>query len=367
MRILHVVPSFGFGGMEKIICAIIENTAIHYEHIVLVLDGCAHAAAWIKNTDTRIVTFDKPRSRRLFFSALYDAVRMSHPDLLMTYNWGATDAIWLGRLAGISKIIHHEHGFNVDEGLSTAAPRDLIRFFVYRLTSKIIVVSHELEEMLLKKFRVSEGRVVRISNGVDTSFYSPNEVERQQVRASLGYKSSDLVLGFSGRLDPVKNLDLLLNIFKSSNPRDYPFRLLVVGDGPDRLRLEERCHAMGIAPYVTFAGQQLEIRPYLRAMDVFLLTSLREQMPLTVLEAMAVGMPVVVTSVGELPQIVEEGVEGFVRDLNAPLETFVQLFQPLLCQATRSRMGDAARRSVLEKFNREGMLKSYTRVISEFE
>ena len=216
MRILYVVPSFGLGGMEKIVCAVINNATNNQEHAILPLDGRASALSWITNTRVEVIPFQKANSRRSFFFSLYNALRDIRPDLLMTYNWGATDAIWLGRLSGISNIVHHEHGFNVDEGVSTAWHRDFIRSIVYRLVSKVVVVSHELEEMLQDRLRLSRTLITRIPNGIDTSFYSPNGDERQQMRKSLGYQESDLVLGFSGRLDPVKNLDLLLDIFQSA-------------------------------------------------------------------------------------------------------------------------------------------------------
>ena len=195
-------------------CAMINASTNEHQHAILSLDGCASALTWISDTRVRMISFRKHKSRRLFFCSLYKVLVENRPDLLMTYNWGAIDAIWLGRLAGISNIIHHEHGFNVDEGVSTAWRRDVIRFIVYRLVSKIIVVSHELEEMLRSRFRISKSCVTRIPNGIDASLYSPNEDERRQIRRSLGYQDSDLIIGFSGRLDPVKNLDLLLKYFR---------------------------------------------------------------------------------------------------------------------------------------------------------
>ena len=366
MWIVHVVPSFGFGGMEKIICAVIESTANQHEHAILSLDGCPSALKWMKHTQVQLIPFRKPNSRRAFFLALYSTLRQFQPELLMTYNWGATDAIWLGRLAGISNFIHSEHGFNVDESISMARRRDLIRFIVYRLVSKVIVVSHDLEDLLHKRFWLSEMLVRRIPNGVDTSYYSPDSDRRQQMRQSLGYQESDLVIGFSGRLDPIKNVDLLLDIFQSSNPQDYPFRLLVVGDGPDRVRLEGLCQTAGVDPYVRFVGQQTEVLPYLRAMDVFLLTSLREQMPLTVLEAMAVGIPVIATRVGELPYIIDDGADGFSQELTAPVELFVKALRSLLCSSERKRLGDAARKKVAQHFQLRTMLQHYTNMIQEF-
>jgi len=367
MKILHVVPSFGFGGMEKIICSVINSDVDGHNHVILTLDGTATAREWISNSRTTIVPFRKQKLRRQFFLSLFNVLRESGADLLMSYNWGAIDVIWLGRLAGISNIIHHEHGFSIDEASSTVARRDLVRFILYRLATQIIVVSHELEDMLQKRFGMSESRVIRIPNGVDVSFYSPNDDERQRVRQSLGYQDSDFVIGFSGRLDPVKNLDLMLDIFLSSNPRDYPFRLLMVGDGPDRARVEARCQAAGVDPYFKLVGEQTQVLPYLRAMDVFLLTSLREQMPLTVLEAMAVGVPVIATRVGELPYIIDNGSDGFIRDLNASIETFVQPLHSLLCSSERERLSDAARRKVIGQFQLGTMIERYANITRVFD
>ncbi len=367
MRILHVVPSFGFGGMEKILCAVIESTGNRHQHAILALDGRTEAAAWVKTSNIQLINFVKSQSRFRFFRSLYDALRISGPDLLMTFNWGATDAIWLGRIAGLRKIIHHEHGFSVEEGTSTLRRRDYMRAVVYRLASKVIVVSHELEEMCRKRIRIREACIKRIANGIDTAVYSPNEGERQRIRRSLGYGESEVVLGFAGRLDAVKNLDLLLDIFNTADPRIYPFRLLIIGDGPERKRLEARCRSAGIDRYVQFAGQREEVLCYLRAMDVFALTSIREQMPLIVLEAMAVGLPVITTRVGELPHIIHDGANGFIRDRMAPLEFFIQPLRSLLCLSLRRRLGSAARKTVIEHFQLKFMLQQYYDMIHEFE
>src|SRR5262249_13408751 len=141
-------------------------------------------------------------------------------------------------------------------------------------------------------------------------------------RKRLGFTDVNMVVGFSGRLDPIKNLDLLLHIFSSGVHKNPHLRLLIVGDGPEKKRLETLCHAKDIQHSVIFTGQRENVLPYLRAMDVFLLTSLREQMPMTILEAMAVGLPVMATSVGEIPHMIDDGINGFVRCLDTPVEVF---------------------------------------------
>ena len=352
MKLLHVVPSFGLGGMEKVICAFIKDTAHSYHHIILALDNNTQAGRWLQDEKVQFLDFQKPAQRRRFFLALASALRKVHPDLLMTYNWGATDAIWLGRLAGIQHIIHSEHGFNVDEGRATLWKRDVMRFLVYRLASKVLVVSRELQTLLQRKYLLTADHVIRIPNGIDTSYYAPDPEERRRVRKQLGFTEANMVVGFSGRLDPIKNLDLLLHIFSSCVHEHPHLRLLIVGDGPEKQRLETLCHDKDIQGSVVFTGQQEHVLPYLRAMDVFLLTSLREQMPMTILEAMAVSVPVIATRVGEIPHIIDDGVNGFMHRLDDPVAVFVQSLLSLLPPPCRTRMGEAARRRLLIAFSR---------------
>ena len=86
----------------------------------------------------------------------------------MIYTWGTTVAIWLGRLTGIQHIIHHEHAFNVDESRATLWKRDMIRLLVYRLASKVLVVSHGLQTLLQRQYLLTADRVIWIPNGIDT-------------------------------------------------------------------------------------------------------------------------------------------------------------------------------------------------------
>src|SRR5215475_8617525 len=242
MKLLHIVPSFGLGGMEKVICALIQHTTHSYQHIILALNNNVQASRWLQDEPVQFLHFEKPAQRRRFFLALASTLRHVRPDVLMTYTWGATDAIWLGRLTGIQHIIHHEHGFNVDEGRTTLWKRDVIRFLVYRLASKVIVVSHELQTLLQRKYLLTADRVIRIPNGIDTSDYAPDPEERRQIRKQLGFTDTNIVVGFSGRLDPIKHFDLLVQIFSSCVHVNPHLRLLIVGDGPEKKRLGTLCH-----------------------------------------------------------------------------------------------------------------------------
>ena len=316
MKILHIIPSFGLGGMEKVLCTIVNRAAPDSQHTILALDNNRAARQWLQrlqppqppnepNTPTRhehntqedssidFIDFPAGLKRIRHFQAVSAKLRQARPDILMTYGWGATDAIWIGRLLGIKHILHSEHGVNIDEAHTTHWKRELVRKLVYRLAARVIVVTHEYSALMQQRYGLSAEQVVRIPNGIDTQRYAPAAFERHSVRRDLGFERTDFVAGFVGRLDPIKNLDLLLDILACAAQRSPQLRLLIVGDGPDRERIERVCRDKHLHNRIVFAGPQVDVLPYLRAMDTFLLTSFREQMPLTLLEAMAVGIPAI--------------------------------------------------------------------------
>jgi len=363
MKILHIVPSFGLGGMEKIICSIINSTIDKYEHELLSLDNKKDAIKWTKEKNVSFIDFYKSNIRYTFFKSLYKVIHESKPNLLMTYNWGATDAIWLGRLSGIRKIIHNEHGFNIDEATSLSWERDLVRFLVYRMASKIVVVSTELANMMREKFCLNDKKIVFIPNGINNAYYVQDCSERNRIRAELDFKNTDFVVGFSGRLDPIKNFDLMIKVFACCIRNDPNFKFLIIGDGPEKKRIENLCKDMSIQKYVILVGQKDEVLMYLRALDAFLLTSHREQMPMTILEAMSIGIPVVASSVGEIPHIIDDGTDGLLVSPNADPETWSGLLSSIKKDAKYKSMGVLARKKIIDKFQEEIMIRSYKNVL----
>jgi len=365
MKILHVVPSFGLGGMEKVLCSVLNSLSGKYDQEILSLDGEIRAAKWVQGTNVQFVHFSRPHGRVRFFLALLKSLKESSPAILLTYNWGATDAIWLGRLAGIKTIIHNEHGFNVDEATSTQWKRNAVRFIVYRLVTRIIVVSVDLGTMMQNRFKLKARKVLFIPNGVDTDYYSPNDDERERVRRELGLKESDLVVGFSGRFDPVKNFPFLLTVFKCCVKADQNFKLVLIGDGPERNYIETFCYENNFRDQVVFVGLKENVLPCLRALDVFLLTSFREQMPMSMLEAMSVGIPVVASAVGEIPFILNGQGAGFVNEISEDPQAFACSLLRLRNTATRHQMGESARKIVVSRFQEKLMIKNYAEVFEE--
>ncbi len=345
-------------------CAVINATTDLYDHTIVSLDRQTEAVRWLSGTQVGLVDFWKSPRRWTFFRDLYRVIRTEQPHVLMTYNWGATDAIWLGRLAGLSTIIHHEHGFNIDEARGLSWRRDLIRRGVYRLASTTVVVSHTLLQMMRTTFALKDQKVVLIPNGIDAGFYTQDGTARERMRTALGCHAADFVIGFAGRLDPVKNFDLLLHCVAACVRQEKHVKLLVVGDGPERPRIAALCQALQIQDHVMLVGQTADVLPYLRACDAFVLTSYSEQMPMTILEAMAVGLPVVASQVGEIPYIIEDGVNGFLLSPAASPATWAQVVLALYRGSTCQAIGQAARHTVQAQYQETAMVQQYQQLIA---
>jgi glycosyltransferase involved in cell wall biosynthesis len=363
IEILHVVPSFGFGGMEKVICSIINLTSEIYHHKILSLDEKNEAMKWINSENVKFSTFKRPRRNFSFFIKLYRTLKEINPDLLMTYNWGATDAIWLGRIGGINKIVHNEHGFNIDESNIFNIKRILLRFFIYRLTDGIIVVSKRLKHIMKNIYLINEGRLHFIYNGIDTDIYTAEKTDYRKIREEIGLKDTDFTIGFSGRLDPVKNFKLMIKIIEYCIDRDEDFKLLIVGDGSEKNNIEKICREKNIQKNVILVGKKENVVPYLRSLDVFLLTSSTEQTPMTILEAMSMEIPVIATNVGDIPDIIDNEKDGFVVGLNKSAKDFALPLFALKNHEKRRVIGKSARNKIVNKFQQKAMVKKYTELI----
>ncbi|MEO8288304.1 MAG: glycosyltransferase [Chloroflexota bacterium] len=257
-----------------------------------------------------INTFVQGRKSRWDFAQWIKLVlllRREKVDVLHTHLFGSnTLGRLLGRLAGVPVIIAHEHW-------STKARREVtIDRLLYRLSDRILVPSSASKTLVREMERIPARRIDVLYNGVDTAQFA-QEYSREEVRAELGIDPGATVIGIVGRLSEEKGgVDNLIRAVGRLHVANPDLRLLIVGDGPLRSSLETVA-AAGAAPGVVhFAGTRTDVARLLGAMDMFVLPSLNEALPIVLLEAMAAGLPVVATGVGGVPEIVEDGKTGLL-------------------------------------------------------
>ena len=257
------------------------------------------------------------------------------------------------------RVLFTEHGRLSDAPPS--AKRRLLNPALARLARRIFSVSHDL-----RRHMVAEGlpasRIEVVHNGIDPG--ADPSGDRDAARLSLGVDASTLVLITVARLDPVKDLATLLRAVRHAREAVPDLVLAIVGDGPERDPLERAAQALGLGSMVRFLGHRDNARWWLAGADIYVNSSVSEGISLTILEGMAAGLPVVATSVGGTPEVVDESCGLLVppRDPGRLAEALVALGGD---RGQRVRMGAAARGRVRTSFSLDRMVDTYRRAYEE--
>lgn len=354
-RLLHVFPSFGLGGTELRTTFILNALGDEFSHTIVALNGCFDAASRFRNIAPTLRPGPPRTGRIAYVRALRRLIRGERPDVVLTYNWGATDATLAALLARVPAIVHSEAGLLRDEAVRRVPGRCLFRRLVLNRIYRTVVVSETMRTIAVEEFRIRRDRLALIRTGVDLDRFAPGP--KAEARARLGLAQDEVVFGFVGRLDPEKNLELLLSAFaRVRRPR---WRLLLAGSGRCREDLQNLAASLGLTDVVRFCGPVGDPAAFYRALDVFVLSSITEQTPNVLLEAMASGLPTACTDVGDVRTILGPDASpqvGASNDVTAYGHVVAAIGE------------DAALRERLGRANRERSMAIYghTRMILEF-
>lgn len=222
-------------------------------------------------------------------------------------------------------------------------------------TDCFIAVSAEVAEALRHKAGIPPAKLRTIRNGVDAGRFSPRAAQEE----GAGDPRRPLVIGSLGRLSRGKGYDTLLRAFARLAEAGYPVRCLLVGGGEEEAALRALTARLGLNGQVCLRGFSSRPQEVLREMDLFVLPSLEEGLPMVLLEAMATALPVVATEVGSVSRVVENGATGLLVPPGDPEALGEALVRLVSDAEARRRMGTAARRRVVEQFSVEAMVAAY--------
>ena len=229
--------------------------------------------------------------------------------------------------------------------------------------NKTICVSNAVRNSLVNTYGFPARRTVTVTNGVSTSTFVPSKVDGAAVRARLGVGSEEFLLVCAARLVEAKGIDILLHAVSRVVRQGVSCRCIIVGDGLLKERLLHEANCLGLSGYVFFEGFQKDVRPYLQAASAFILTSHLEGLPLSVLEAMACGLPCIVTNVGGSAEAVKHQVTGLV----IPPGSLDEAESAILYLAThpdeRAEMASKARETVCQDFDIENRIDELKRAL----
>lgn len=360
-HLCHIFPNFGVGGPEVRTVLLMNALTERFRHTVIALNGnlqmqhCVSPNVEVEYCNRPIAGGWLQRIR-----TLGRLLREISPDLLLTYGWGGTDALMSARTAGVRSVIHTEDGFLPDEVVRQKRRRLYYRRLLFRSALKLIVPSRTLELIAKKLWWIPEGKLSYIPNGVNTDRYSPIKVDRNDnsLARALGLDRARLVIGTVGALRPEKNHARLIRT-TAELLRNDDVHLLLVGEGCERERLRNLAEQLGVLEQVHFSGNVSDPAPYYRLMDLFALTSDTEQMPISLLEAMATGLPVAATDVGDVLDMVADSGKPFIIPSENESD-LVQSIRDLVSNSTlRDRLGADNRLKCLQEFSEQAMIDRY--------
>jgi len=359
IKIMHVIDSLGVGGMERVVIDVVNGLdPAQFEQAVCCISRRGEAAKLLRD-DVRCIDLGKGAGADYLMPLkLARAFRDERPDIVHSQSWSGVDAGLAKLLARAVRLVHSEHGRNLPHIDAEPLKRKMARRCLYHAADAVFAVSAELRGFYCRETGFPAGRMRVIPNGIDLRRIDGASPRGRSAREEFALAADDFVIGTVARLDATKDTMTLARAF-ARLPGHDGLRLLIVGDGDERPRLERFAAENGLASSIIFTGLRHDVPRLLGAMNVFALPSLSEGMPLTVLEAMAARLPVVATNVGALPEMVEEGATGF---LVAPQHDEAMAERLMRFYANRElaqSFGAEARRKVGRDFSLGLMLRRY--------
>jgi glycosyltransferase involved in cell wall biosynthesis len=359
-RILHIHSTFDPGGKEVRCVRLINAFGAGAEHAIVSGDPDRRGAAALLDPRRTVAwpTFPSLNGKPLPGRLKTIAAAMAGYDLICTYNWGAIDAVMAHTLFAdvyrLPPLVHHEDGFNEDESRRLKRGRNFYRRIALGRTSALVVPSRLLQRIALDTWQQPHTRVRRIPNGVDTRAYAKKP--RPDALPSLVKRKGEKWVGTLAGLRKVKDLPRLVRAF-SRLPEDW--HLVIAGEGPERAAIVAEAERLRIEDRVHLPGFVAEPKDLVGLFDTFALSSTSEQFPISVIEAMAAGVPVAAPAVGDVAAMVSEENGEFIvhgndeRDLAAALERLAG-DGPL-----RETIGAANRALARKEYDESAMIERY--------
>ena len=361
-RILHLHSTFAAGGKELRCVRLINAFGPGVAHAIVSAEpGRMEAAQQILRQIPVAYPRDFPSLRGWPTPARLQrlARAMQGYDLVLTYNWGAMDAVMAHTafkdIFGLPPLIHHEDGFNEDEQARLKPTRNFYRKIALGRSNGLVVPSETLEAIALEVWDQPLGRVRHIANGIDTRAFAKKP--RPDALRGMVKRKGEFWVGAVAGLRKVKNLPRLVSAFA---PLSDEWHLVIVGEGPEREAIRAAAEDHGVGHRVHLPGFAADPARYVGLFDIFAISSDSEQAPLSLIEAMAAGLPVAAMDVGDVARMVAEPNRRFVDSSSGALAASLRA---LAASADlRGALGRANREEARARFDEKPMIAAYRRL-----
>lgn len=363
-KLLYLIESDDPGGAENVTLALTK----HFRHQYHIVIGCLWRG-WIYNQliaiglDPIVIPTD---SGPVDFKLLHHLIRLIKRERISLIHSHLFDINFYSSVAGkIAKVPHlcTEHG-DIHHPLKTSK-KNLIKAKILSLCSdKIVFVSKYTKTAFCNISKLPKGKSAVIYNGIELCNFGKS-IDIKKKKIQLGLRLEDPVVGSVGSLYPVKGQIYLLKAAKKLLQKFPNVKIIIIGRGELENKLKEEAKNLNITDHVLFLGFREDTHELLKAMDVFVLPSLSEAMPLALIEAMACGLPTIASNVGGISEVIDDGLTGFIippADPEALADRITYLLENPQCAI---EIGKKALQKVKANFDLQTMIKNYSSIYDE--
>ncbi len=350
MNILQVINSLDCGGLEKLTLNLAKGLKTQGHNVVIC---CLEGLGNLHKGDLggiEVAALNKKDGLDVILPfRLAGLMRKEKIEIIHSHNPGPLIyGTIAGKIAGVPVIINTRHG---------RAPRQINRF-IWEMNDCIVSISNDAKTELVKINKINPEKVTVIHNGIDLKEFNSTYQSYPEEKKKIGLEAS-FVIGTVSRLSPEKDQTTLIKAFAKVAAVETTAKLVFVGDGPSKNVLQALAKSLGLEDRVIFLGFRSDISVIMRSFDIFVLSSLMEGISLSLLEAMALSRPVVVTDVGGNPEVVKNNETGILALPQNPDNLAEGIISLAKNRDMANKFGEAGRKWVEQEFDIDKMVARY--------
>lgn len=364
IAIVHLIYRFDIGGLETVMASCINCLPDNYIHTVISLTSVTAYANDILSKKIKIIALNKKSGNDIsLYFRLFQLLRHLSPDVLHTYNLPTIEFQVIAFLLGIKTRVHAEHGRNFNDPLGRNPKYILLRKLLRPFIHYWVAVSNDLYHWLNGTVGIKKKSNKLIYNGIDTEKFHPLKVALAQTQLPKGFpQHASIVVGTIGRLDPVKNQSSILDaceiIKKTNGVLAEKIVFAIIGDGPLFDFFKQEIIQRGLDSSVWLPGARYDVVELLQHFNIFILPSITEGIPMTMLEAMSTELPVIATEVGGIPEVISKNCGLMIKPNDAEALANAILYY-LNNPDVAKQYAANAKQHVIDNFSVSAMIKNY--------
>ncbi|OQP47358.1 glycosyl transferase family 1 [Niastella yeongjuensis] len=354
--VLHIIKSLGRGGAEMLLPETLrQHDKQKYDfHYMYFLPWKNQMVSAIEEEGGKVVCIPAKNNAKILLAVRRIAayVRKHNIQLIHCHlPWAGMAARIVGRMTGVP-VVYTEH--NKWERYHKLTY--LLNKFTFGSQQRVIAVSAEVANSIKTNYGKAKPLVQVVANGTDTLKYSRTQNTGNDIRAAFNIPPTATVIGITCVFRAQKRLGTWLEIAQAVHAKDPNTFFIIVGDGPLKEEIHAKAKTLGTDQYVFFAGLQTETRPYFAAMDIFMMSSEFEGLPIALLEAMSMNCVPACTAAGGIPEVIKDSENGVLVPVQEPMQLVERLLALIQQPAEVTSMKQAARETVINAFSMKKMV-----------